>query len=142
MENSVRELIDEIKNENEEQMKYLKKQLNTMKLLMVCLAGILVLLVVSAAVVVPRIVETLQTVNTAVDTLSTTTVEAVDTVTGTIAVVEEVFLALNGFMDESSTGIATAIEKLNSIDIDSLNKSIKDLGEVVDPLADFFGRFH
>ena len=139
MENSVRELIDEIKNENEEQMKYLKKQLNTMKLLMVCLAGILVLLVVSAAVVVPRIVETLQTVNTAVDTLSTTTV---DTVTGTIAVVEEVFLALNGFMDESSTGIATAIEKLNSIDIDSLNKSIKDLGEVVDPLADFFGRFH
>ena len=33
------------------------------------------------------------------------------------------------------------MEKLNAIDFETLNKAIEDLGKVIKPLADFFGRF-
>jgi hypothetical protein len=32
------------------------------------------------------------------------------------------------------------MEKLNAIDFETLNKAIEDLGKVIKPLADFFGR--
>lgn len=33
------------------------------------------------------------------------------------------------------------MEKLNTIDFETLNKAIEDLAKVIEPLADFFGRF-
>jgi hypothetical protein len=33
------------------------------------------------------------------------------------------------------------MEKLNTIDFETLNKAIEDLARVIKPLADFFGRF-
>ena len=33
------------------------------------------------------------------------------------------------------------MEKLNTIDIETLNQAIQDLAKVIEPLAKFFGRF-
>ncbi len=47
-------------------------------------------------------------------------------------------------LDEAATGTlrgsAETLEKLNSIDIDALNNSIKSFTSIVEPLARFFGR--
>lgn len=47
---------------------------------------------------------------------------------------------ISGILEDSAQGISDALAKLNNIDIDSLNKAIKDLGGVVTPLARLFGR--
>ena len=41
---------------------------------------------------------------------------------------------------ESVDSIKTALEKVNSIDFDTLNTAIADLKKVIDPLAKLFGR--
>ena len=41
----------------------------------------------------------------------------------------------------SETNINEAMEKINAIDIEELNTAIKSLSDVVEPFAQFFGRF-
>ena len=41
----------------------------------------------------------------------------------------------------SQDSITEALDKINALDIDSLNEGIANLSAVVKPLADFFGRF-
>lgn len=41
----------------------------------------------------------------------------------------------------SQSGVEEALAKLNKIDLETLNKAIEDLAAVVEPLANFFGRF-
>ena len=47
----------------------------------------------------------------------------------------------NGLVWQSSEALSQATEKLNRMDIESLNSAIRDLGAVVEPLAEFFGKF-
>ena len=44
-------------------------------------------------------------------------------------------------MSASQTGVEEALNKLNGIDLETLNTAIKDLAAVVEPLAHFFDRF-
>ena len=49
---------------------------------------------------------------------------------------------LNTLTADSQTAVTEAIKKLDAIDIDTLNKAIRDLSDVVEPLAkltNFFG---
>ena len=54
-------------------------------------------------------------------------------------------LALGRWRDaivEENTGtVAEAMQKLNQVDLDSLNSSISSLSAILEPLAAFFGRF-
>lgn len=43
---------------------------------------------------------------------------------------------LNALMTTSQSGVAEAIDKLNAIDIETLNGAIEDLAEIIKPLAD------
>ncbi len=42
----------------------------------------------------------------------------------------------------SQQGVEQAMEKLNKLDLDTLNKAIADLADVVEPLARFFNVFN
>ncbi len=42
----------------------------------------------------------------------------------------------------SRQGVEQAVDKLNTVDLDTLNKAIKNLGDVVEPLARFFNIFN
>lgn len=44
-------------------------------------------------------------------------------------------------MDESSISLKEAFDNINNIDFEGLNKAIKDLGDVVEPLSKFFRKF-
>ena len=39
-------------------------------------------------------------------------------------------------------GLVETLEKISAIDIETLNKAIKDLSAVIEPLAKFFSAFH
>ncbi len=127
----VKKLIEEIREENEVERSYLKKQLNMMRVLMVSMAAIVCILVVTLMILVPQITATLDNANQALGELSTTA-----------AKVNEVFTSVQLLVEDSSAGVTQAIEKLNSINFEGLNQSIEDLGKVVSPLSEFFSRFN
>ena len=47
-----------------------------------------------------------------------------------------------GLVGQSSRALQQTTDKISRMDIESLNSAIRDLGAVVEPLADFFGRFN
>ena len=48
---------------------------------------------------------------------------------------------VDGLVAVSQEGVENALEKMNAIDIDTLNKAIDDLAEVVEPLAKIANMF-
>lgn len=44
---------------------------------------------------------------------------------------------INALVTTSQSGVEEALEKINDIDFDTLNQAVKDLSNVVKPLADF-----
>jgi len=44
---------------------------------------------------------------------------------------------INALVETSQVGVEEALEKINEIDFDALNQAVKDLSDVVKPLADF-----
>lgn len=129
-EKEIQDLIVQLKEENEIEKRYLKKQLFLLKLSMLSTTGIFITLLMAIIILVPRITTTLTEVNLAIGQISNTVVQ-----------VEEVFESVKRLVEESEEGLGVAIDSMNSIDFKGLNQSITDLGNVVSPLADFFSKF-
>lgn len=60
-----------------------------------------------------------------------------DTVTKELAAadLEGLVTDVNGLVITSQDGLESAMEKMNTIDLDTLNKAIEDLAKIVEPLA-------
>ena len=129
-ENNIKVLINDIREQNEVERTYLKKQLNMMKILMFAMAGIFLMLLVAVAVLVPSVTATLDNANIALEQISSTA--------------QEMYNVLNSvevLVEDSSVGVSQALENMNSIDFEKLNRSIEDFNNVVSPLSNFFSRF-
>lgn len=48
---------------------------------------------------------------------------------------------VNSLAVYAQDSLQQTMEKLNTIDFETLNKAIEDLAKVIEPLANFFGRF-
>lgn len=129
-ENNIKALISDIREQNEIERSYLKKQLNMMKVLMFAMAGIFLMLLVAVAVLVPSVTATLDNANVALEQISSTAQE-----------MDNVLNSVEVFVEDSSVGVSQALENMNSIDFEKLNRSIEDFNNVVSPLSNFFSRF-
>ena len=54
---------------------------------------------------------------------------------------QEVSHNVNELVDSGSLAIGQTMEKIEQMDIEQLNGAIADLNRVIEPLAEFFGRF-
>ena len=113
-----------------EQMKKINKKTLMHQRIMSVLMLIFVVTVVS---LLPTVVTTL---NTAKSTLTHMN-EVITKMEGALTEVETLASEAGTAME----GMEQALENINGIDIQSLNQAITDLGDVVEPMADFFGRF-
>ena len=129
-ENNIKALISDIREQNEIERSYLKKQLNMMKVLMFAMAGIFLMLLVAVAVLVPSVTATLDNANVALEQISSTAQE-----------MDNVLNSVEVLVEDSSVGVNQALENMNSIDFEKLNRSIEDFNNVVSPLSNFFSRF-
>ena len=129
-ENNIKVLINDIREQNEIERTYLKKQLNMMKVLMFAMAGIFLMLLVAVAVLVPDVTATLDNANIALEQISSTARE-----------MDNVLNSVETLVEDSSVGVSQALENMNSIDFEKLNRSIEDFNNVVSPLSSFFSRF-
>lgn len=137
-EKNIKTLIDDIRDQNEIERTYLKKQLNMMKALMFAMAGIFLVLLISVSVLVPKLVVTLDNANVALEQIS----YMAEQIVSTAEQVDEVLGSAKILVEESGDGITQALENMNSIDFEKLNQSIDDFNKVISPLSSFFGRFN
>lgn len=132
---------------NQETLDYLKKihDINKKRLFWTRISvGLVAVLVVLIAIVVPVVVETLNTAQTTMNMANDAIAQAqsiMDDMTTTIASMDEAVGSITKLVGDSSEGLVQAFDNINSIDFQGLNDAIVDLGNVVEPLSKFFGKF-
>lgn len=67
--------------------------------------------------------------------------ERLESLAETIDKMDKALDSLTEMTNNTSDSLKEAMENINSIDFEGLNKAIEDLGDVVEPFANFFGKF-
>lgn len=130
-------LLQEIEKQHGAQTEALKKQLFLTRI--AALAGCVLTAGILAALLllVPPLVGAVRQTQKTLTEVSGTLEEADNTMRDIQGLFEE-----EGLVGQSSRALQQATDKISRMDIESLNSAIRDLGAVVEPLADFFGRFN
>lgn len=121
-----------------------KKQLFYTRIIAGFVAVASVVLIVSLVLVVPQARRLIRNANELVTELQ----DEMETVEDTLAGVQNMSDSISGvsdnldsFIKDNSETLQGVVKNMEAIDFEGLNKAIKDLGDVVKPLADFFNRF-
>ena len=127
----LQEWMDRLERFNHQQAKYAKLQCLFTLVAAVCCVSLFVLVYVK----LPAMQEVVVTMETVLENL--------ETVTNQIAEVD--FGAMVKNVDDlvvtSQAGVEQAMDQISAIDFKTLNQAIKDLSDVVAPLAKFFNVF-
>lgn len=103
-----------------------------------------VLLVLCGILIVPKAIGTINQANqimgqaTETISLANTAIESVTTMSQSIT---DMGTNMDTFITDNGESVEAVMTKLEEIDFEGLNTAIKDLGDVVEPLAKFFGKF-
>lgn len=127
----LQEWMDRLEKFNHQQAKYAKLQCLFTLVAAVCCVSLFVLVYIK----LPAMQEVVVTMETVLENL--------ETVTNQIAEVD--FGAMVKNVDDlvvtSQAGVEQAMDQISAIDFKTLNQAIKDLSDVVAPLAKFFNVF-
>lgn len=134
----LQDLMTRLEKTGRQQVRYARLQCFFAILAAVCCCAML-LAVLSLVPQVQQIAGQIQALSTQAETVLTN----LETVTSELAQVDLDSMVSNVdiLVTESQEGVRQALDKINGLDIESLNRAIADLSAVVKPLADFFGRF-
>lgn len=95
------------------------------------LGALLAVICVISVILVPRALHALERVDDMLTSLDSLTQSAGAALDAANAAAE----SANKLVADNAGAVAEAMEKFNSVDFDSLNRAIKDLADVVAPLA-------
>lgn len=101
-------------------------------------------IVIVCAIIVPPAVKTLNEANEAIVQAEDMISEAQASLTSINAMTDEISSAASGIehlVDDNAVVLNSAVSQMNSIDFEGLNSAIKDLQDVVQPMANFFNKF-
>lgn len=101
-------------------------------------------LVICLIIIVPLVVKTVNQANSIMAQASET-IELADTAIESVTQMSQSVTTMGNNMDtfitENAESVEQIMKKMDQIDFEGLNSAIKDLGDVVEPLANFFGKF-
>ena len=125
-------------------LKNSEKQLFYTRLTSLAAMTIAAAVILCLIIVVPRLMTTITKANTIMTqatqtiTLANTAIEGVTEMSTSITTMGT---NMDTLITENSESVTAIMEKLEAIDFEGLNGAIEDLGEVVEPLANFVGKF-
>ncbi|MCR5773850.1 MAG: hypothetical protein K6G42_02075 [Lachnospiraceae bacterium] len=141
---SMEELLRQILEADKKEVKYAKRAALFMM-------GLFIVFLVAAIILVPKVVVTLSNVNTAVISASETMKKADETVKSADEALDNINKMsgsitktsdnMNTMITDNSKSLTEAVENMNSIDFEGLNKAIQDLQDAVGPFAKFMNKF-
>ena len=140
MENTpeIHELMVSLEKSNRQQVRFARLQCIFAILAAVCCCAML-LVVLSVVPQIQQVAIQVQALGSQAESVLTN----LEDVTSKLAQVDLASMVNNVdlLVSDSQEGVKQALDKINELDITSLNQAIADLSSVVKPLADFFGRF-
>ena len=131
-----------------ELLKTQKKQLKTTRVLTVFTGLVLAAVLVCSIVLLPNLYKTIKQANTlmaeanlSLDSVDTLVADVDTLVTDNTEALTAALGNINVLMEENTDSVTEALDNINKVDFDELNRAIKNLSDVIQPLADFFNRF-
>lgn len=132
------ELLERMEQTNKKQVFYARLQF----LFTVVAALCCVVLLLSGMSVLPKLQETAVQAEAVLTNLETVTTELANVdLNSMVQNVDALVTDVDGLVGTSQVGVEQALVKLNAIDFDALNEAIKDLSDVIDPIARFFNKY-
>ena len=129
------QMMQQIESANAGQELYARKQYRMSQI--TAAASVLVLAVVlyGTAALLPRASATLQNMDAVMENLEDITSDLAQ------SDLQQMIADVDGMVSSSEKSVRDALDKINRIDIDTLNQAIQNLNDTVEPLANFFGLF-
>lgn len=130
----LRAAIQKLEASNSGQELYAKKQYRLSQLSAFCSVVMLCAVLFTCAILIPRM-------NTLFNNMESVMTN-IDTVADGLANADlpSVVSNIDRLVVTSEGRIMEALEQINAIDIETLNKSIKDLSDIINPIARLFGK--
>lgn len=130
-----RALMEEIRTSNEAQAKYAKRQYFMSQITAAASIVILGIVLYVSASLLPKANATFSNMELIMTDLKTVTSELAG------SDLDEMLVNINHLVTTSEESIQDAMLKIDAIDIDTLNQAIRNLSDVIEPLAKFFQVF-
>ena len=133
---SDRELLIELLKE---QKKASKRSLITA----VSLVAIALIFGAAVLIIVPKVNATLNNAYQAIDNIEAVVAnadKAIGSVEKSLDGIDKMVKNVDKVVVDNTDSVSKTVERMSSIDIAALNKSIKDLSDIIEPLAKFFRR--
>ena len=121
-----------------------KKQVFYARISAICCGILAIAVVITLLILVPSLLKTIHQVNGVVTEAEETLVQAQEALDGVGEMTDAVTSMsenMDTFVSENVVSIEQVMKKLEAIDFEGLNGATKDLGDVVEPMAKFFGKF-
>lgn len=132
------ELLERMEKQSRKQVGYARLQFVFSVVAAVCC----VVLLLTGMRVLPQLQEAVTQAETVLTNLETVTTElAASDLSGMVENVDALVTNVDGLVGTSQAGVEQTMEKINAIDFEALNDAIKDLSDVVEPIAKFFNTF-
>lgn len=137
-EQKLQELLEKIELSNRRQVRYARLQFIFTVVMTAALAALLII----GAQVFPQLQEAVAQAETVLSNLESVTTELANAdLTGMVENIDALVGNVDELVSTSETGVTQAVQKINAINFDALNDAIKDLSDVIEPIAKFFKSF-
>lgn len=129
----LKQFLEKLESSNAGQEKYARRQYRMSQITAIASLAILCVVLYTAATLIPRINSLFNDVQASVTNIQKISQELAD------ADLPGMIENVDSLVTTSESSIQDAMEKLNSIDFDSLNSAIQDLSNIIRPLGKLFG---
>ena len=132
------DLLEQMEKANRKQVAYARLQFIFSVIAAICC----ILLLLAGVKILPQLQEAALQAETVLTNLETVTTELAQAdLIGMVENVDALVTNVDGLVGTSKEGVEQTMAKINAIDFDALNDAIKDLSDVIEPIAKFFNTF-
>ena len=132
------DLLEQMEKANRKQVAYARLQFVFSVIAAICC----ILLLLAGVKVLPQLQEAVLQAETVLTNLETVTTDLAQAdLIGMVENVDALVTNVDGLVGTSQEGVEQTMAKINAIDFDALNDAIKDLSDVIEPIAKFFNTF-
>lgn len=130
-----RDMLEDLRKSNQEQADYAKRAWIMSLISTIAVMIVAVFIIVYGAFLMPKVNRMLAEAETSL--------QNIETITNEVAKVdfEGLIDDVGGLVTTTEKDLEKTMEKIDAIDFEELNQAIKDLGDVIEPLANFFNGF-
>ena len=137
-EHKLQELLEKIERSNRRQARCATVQLIFTAVTMIAFLALLMTVIY----ILPQLQEMVEQAETVLGNLETVADELANAdLTGMVKNIDTIVDNVNDLVSTSQDGVTQAVQKINGINFDALNDAIKDLSDVIEPIAKFFKSF-